>query len=173
MRKTLDWFSTTHTPIFLRESYSSLVRNHCSLFSIPLHYHTLRGDLYPNTIHTFSECSEYFWSCWAALEEAKDGRCNMELVVGSGELDKTRFQEALLEQKLGGLRYREQIRLGGSLAHPCIPTDCLVDRLPLRGRRRGFSPSSSISSSITHWRVIYVCILLPYSFTFHFTAVIT
>ena len=97
VRKTLDWFSTTHTPIFLRESYSSLVRYHCSLFSIPLHYHTLRGDLYPNTIHTFLECSEYFWSCWEALEEAKDGKCNMELVVGSGELDKTRFQEALLE----------------------------------------------------------------------------
>ena len=96
-RKPLDRFSTTHTPIFLRESYSSLVRNHCSLFSIPFHYHTLRGDLYPNTIHTFSECSECFWSCWEALEEAKDGRCNMELIVGSGELDKTRFREVLLE----------------------------------------------------------------------------
>ena len=64
-------FYNTHTHLFERESYSSLVRNHCSLFSIPLHYHTLRGDLYPNTIHTFSECSECFWSCWEALEEAK------------------------------------------------------------------------------------------------------
>ena len=35
-RKTLDRFSTTHTPIFQRESYSSLVRNHCNLFSFPL-----------------------------------------------------------------------------------------------------------------------------------------
>ena len=35
-RKTLDMFSTTHTPIFQRESYSSLVRNHSSLFSFPL-----------------------------------------------------------------------------------------------------------------------------------------
>ena len=35
-RKTLDRFSTTHTPIFQRESYSSLVRNHFSLFSFPL-----------------------------------------------------------------------------------------------------------------------------------------
>ena len=96
-RKTLDWFSTTHTPIFFRESYSSFVRNHCSLFSIHLHYHTLRGDLYPKTIHTFLECSECFWSCWEALEEAKDGRCNMVLVAGFRELDKTRFQEALLE----------------------------------------------------------------------------
>ena len=35
-RKTLDRFSTTHTLIFLRESYSSLVRINCSLFSFPL-----------------------------------------------------------------------------------------------------------------------------------------
>ena len=90
-------FYNTHTHLFERESYSSLVRNHCSLFSIPLHYHTLRGDLYPNTIHTFSKCSECFWSCWEALEEAKDGKYNMELVAGSEELDKTRFREALLE----------------------------------------------------------------------------
>ena len=62
--------------------------------------------------------------------------------------------------------------LGGSLANPCIPTNCLVDRLLLGGRRRGFSPSFSVSSSITHQRVICVCILLPYYFTFHFTAVI-
>ena len=47
-----------------------------------------------------------------------------------------------------------------------------MDQLSLGGRRRGFSPSSSVSSSITHQRVICVCILLPYSFTFHFTTVI-
>ena len=39
------------------------------------------------------------------MKEAKDGKCNMELVVGSGELDKTRFREALLEYELGRLRY--------------------------------------------------------------------
>ena len=96
----------------------------------------------------------------------------MELVVGSGELNKTQFREALLEQEHGGLRYIGQIRLGGSLTNPCIPTDCLVDQFPLEGRRRGFSLSSSISSSITHRRVICVCISLPYSFLFHFTAVL-
>ena len=36
-KKTLDGFSTTHTSIFLRESYSSLERNHSSFFfSFPL-----------------------------------------------------------------------------------------------------------------------------------------
>ena len=43
------------------------------------------------TIHTFSECSKCFWSCWEALEEVKDGRCNMELVARFGKLDKTQF----------------------------------------------------------------------------------
>ena len=35
-RKTLDRFSTTCTPFFKRESYLSLVRIYCSLFSFPL-----------------------------------------------------------------------------------------------------------------------------------------
>ena len=51
----------------------------------------------PNTYHTLSKCQVSFWYYWEALEEAKDGRCNMELVARFGEPDKTRFQEALLE----------------------------------------------------------------------------
>ena len=51
----------------------------------------------PNTYHTVWECPVRFWCCWETLKEAKDGRCNMELIVGSGELDKTWFREALLE----------------------------------------------------------------------------
>ena len=51
----------------------------------------------PNTYHALWECQVKFWCCWEALEEAWNGGCNMELVAGSGELDKTRFREALLE----------------------------------------------------------------------------
>ena len=51
----------------------------------------------PNTYHTFWECQVIFWCCWEALEEAKDGRCNMELVAASRELDKIGFREALLK----------------------------------------------------------------------------
>ena len=50
-----------------------------------------------NTYHTLSECQVIVWCYWKVLEEAKDDRCNMELITGSGELDKTRFREALLE----------------------------------------------------------------------------
>ena len=51
----------------------------------------------PNIYHTRSECQVIVWCCWEVLKEAKDDRCNMELVVRFGELDKTRFREALLE----------------------------------------------------------------------------
>ena len=36
---------------------------------------------------------------WEALEDAKDGKCNMELIAGFGKLEKTRFSVALLEQE--------------------------------------------------------------------------
>ena len=70
----------------------------CGIFSTPTSpfpYHWEVDN--PNTYHTLLECQVRFWCCWEALEEAKDGRCNMELVAGSGKLDKTRFWEALLE----------------------------------------------------------------------------
>ena len=87
-RKTLREVSTTHPSI--RESYPFLERNLCSLFSFPLPLlYLLRGDFYPNTAHTNSKCWECFWCYWEALEDAKDDGCNMELVAGSGELDKT------------------------------------------------------------------------------------
>ena len=60
----------------------------------PFPYHWEFGS--PNTYHTLSECQVIVWCYWEALKEAKDGRCDMELVAGSGELDKTQFWEALL-----------------------------------------------------------------------------
>ena len=50
-----------------------------------------------NICHTFWKCPMRFWCCWETLKKAKDGRCNIELVAGSGELDKKRFPVALLE----------------------------------------------------------------------------
>ena len=60
-RKTLrECLRHTHP---IRESYSCLERNLCSLFSFPLPLlYPLRGDLYPNTTYTHLECCEYFWS---------------------------------------------------------------------------------------------------------------
>ena len=70
----------------------------CGFFSTltsPYPYHWEVDS--PNTYHTLSKCQVRNWCCWEALEEAKDGRCNMELVARSEELDKTWFWEALLE----------------------------------------------------------------------------
>ena len=36
---------------------------------------------------------------WEVLEDAKDGRGNMELIARSGKLEKTRFGITLLEQE--------------------------------------------------------------------------
>ena len=67
-----------------------------SLFSTsPFPYHWEVDS--PNTYHILSKCQVIIWYCWEALEETKDGRCNMELVAGFGDLNKTCFREALLE----------------------------------------------------------------------------
>ena len=71
---------------------------HCGFSSTPTSPFPYRWEVdRPNTYHTLSECQVRIWCCWEALEEAKDDRCNMELVARSGELNKTRFREALLE----------------------------------------------------------------------------
>ena len=70
----------------------------CGFFSTPTSPFTYHWEVdSPNTYHTLSECQVIVWCCWEVLEEAKDGRYNMVLVAGSGELDKTRFREVLLE----------------------------------------------------------------------------
>ena len=87
-RKTLDRFLQHNTPIFQRESYSSLVRNHCNIFSFsPPSCHTLTRYLYPNTTHTFSKYRECF-EAWEALricqkKPVRLGGCN-RVYCGSG-----------------------------------------------------------------------------------------
>ena len=69
-----------------------------TFYSARLYYLIQHGGVdSPNTYHTLLECQVIIWCYLEELEEAKDGRCNMEFVVGSEELDKTRFREALLE----------------------------------------------------------------------------
>ena len=70
----------------------------CGFFSTPTSPFPYHWEVdSPNTYHTLSKCQVIVWCYWEVLEEAKDGRCNMELVTGFGELNKTRFREALLE----------------------------------------------------------------------------
>ena len=68
-RKTLDRFynTTQHTHLLKRKllilNKKIIVASSTSLS----HCHTLRGDLYPNTTHTFSKCRECF-GAWEVLE---------------------------------------------------------------------------------------------------------
>ena len=86
-----------------------------------------------------------FLELWEALENAKDGGSNMELIARSRKLEKTRFDITLLEQEA----WRAYCYL-------CIPTDFLVDHFLLREWQRGFSPSSSVFLFITCLDVIFV-----------------
>ena len=62
-------------------------------------------------------------------------------------------------KKLRGLKYTGWIGLGGSIAVHVSQLHFLVNYLPLGGRRRGFTPRVSVSSSITH-RVLSLCLYL-------------
>ena len=61
-RKTLDRFSTTHKPIFQRESYSSLVRNPCSPFSFPLSLSYLERRFVPKHNPYLFKVQRVFWN---------------------------------------------------------------------------------------------------------------
>ena len=64
---------------------------------LPLNFHTIERLIAQTLTTPFQSVKWSFGAAGEALEEAKDGKYNMELVAGSGELDKTRFREALLE----------------------------------------------------------------------------
>ena len=170
-KKTLDRFSTTYTPIFQREIYSSLVRNHCSLFCFLLVLSYIERRFVPkHNPHIFrvQRVFQSLGSFWELPKEASKA-WQMQSGILQDFKSQTRhdFEKPCWSRSLEGLGIG-QIRLGGSFANPCIPTDYLVDRLPLRRRWRGFSLSFLVSTLITHQRVIlclhslflYSCALL-------------
>ena len=64
-------------------------------------------------------------------------------------------------KKLGGLKYIGLIRLEGSIVVYVSQLHFLMDYLPLGGRRRGFTPRVSVSSSIIH-HVLSLCLHLSF-----------
>ena len=56
--------------------------------------------------------------------------------------------------ELRGFKYIGYIRLGGSFWYLCIPNLFTSGSFRLEGPRKGFSPSTSVSSSITHFDII-------------------
>ena len=94
-RKTLDRFSTTHTPIFQRESYSSSVRNHSNLFSFPLPLPYLGRRFVPKHIPHLFRVQRVFWS-WGSFgdltkEAGEAWWMQSGGIAGFGKLVKTRL----------------------------------------------------------------------------------
>ena len=167
-RKTLNKFSTTqHTHLLERELLILNEKSLQSLLPSLSHCHTLRGDLYPNTIHTFSECRECF-GAWKALgicqkKPMRLGECNQAYCrIWKVSEDKTSRSPLVTEAWRAQVHWIDQI--WRVFCYSCTLTYSLVDRFRLGGSRRGFSLSSSISSSITHLSIL-LCLHL-YSLLF-------
>ena len=84
------WELKTDIPIYL---YTFACR-FSSTPTSPFPYHWEVNS--SNTYHTLSECQVRSWCYWEVLEEVKDGRCNMKLVVGTGKLDKIKVRRNLV-----------------------------------------------------------------------------
>ena len=134
------------------------------LYSLLLHCQILERLVTKTLSHYFHFCERAFW----CLGSSQEGTNSYWLMLWSSSGIREARKEIGLAQphwskKLGGLRYIGQIRLGGCIAVYVSQLHFLVDYLPLGGRRRGFVPRASISSSITHRYVVLVfTFLFPY-----------
>ena len=79
-RKTLRKVSTT-LPLPLRATHSPSL-SHCYT-----HWEEICTQILPTPIQSV----ESVFGAWEALEDATDGECNMELIEGSGKLEKTQL----------------------------------------------------------------------------------
>ena len=101
-----------------------------------------------------------FW--WLVREWKVQSRGVHKDFCGSAR-DSLASRPSSCKKHFGGLRYIGYIRLGGSIAVHVSQLHFLVDYLPLGGRRKGFTPRSSVSSLITHCCVVLVfASLFPY-----------
>ena len=147
----IDFLQHTHTHLLKRELL--ILSDEIILASSPSlsHCHTLRGDLYPNITHTFSECRKCF-RAWKVL-----GICQKKPMRLRGcnqayyGIRRAREDKALLSQLVAGAW---RLGLEGLLLFVYSNFILQWINLPLRGWRRDFLPSSSISSSITRLGVI-------------------
>ena len=122
---------------------------------------SLRGT-FDKSLRQHTHISEEVFRCLGSSSERTNsfGWCN-GLIAGFGKPEKTRFGVTLLEQEAW-------IRLGGSSAFHISQLHFLVDYWPLRRRQRGFLLSTTVSSLITHRRVIFVLAsLFPFSLPFN------
>ena len=102
-------FYNTHTHLLEREllilsekslSHSSLVRNHCSIFSFPLPLSYVERRFVPkhNSPTQSVESILELGKLWEIAKRSRWGLADaIGRIAGSGKLNKTQFREALLE----------------------------------------------------------------------------
>ena len=86
----IGFYNTTHPAFRQRATHP-----HEVLLLSFSNCHTLRGDLYPNTTHTFSECRECFrtWEAYVICQKklVRISGCNRVVLWGSRKLVTTRL----------------------------------------------------------------------------------
>ena len=178
-RKTLDRFFTTHTPIFQRESYSSLVRNHSDLFSFPLPLSYLEMRFVPKYNPHLFKVQRVFWSLGNFEDLPKEAGKAWRMQSGVlRDLESQRrhdSEKSVGSKILEGLSILGRLGLEGLLLFMYSNFILQLIDLPLGGQRRGFSPSSLVSSSITCLGVVLwlhlsslTCVLYFYCLLFMF-----
>ena len=147
-----------HTPIFQRESYSSLVRNNSSLFSFPLPLSYIKRRFVPKHNPHILRVQKVFWSLgsFGDLPKEVDETWRMQSDV-LWDLESQRrhdFEKSIGSRSLEGSSTLVRLSLEGLLLF--VSSNFIIQwiDLPLRGRRRGFLTSSSVSSLITCLGVI-------------------
>ena len=176
-----------HTPIFQRESYSSLVRNNSSLFSFPLPLSYIKRRFVPKHNPHILRVQKVFWSLgsFGDLPKEVDETWWMQSDV-LWDLESQRrhdFEKSFGSRSLEGLSTFGKLGLESILLFVYFNFILQQIDLPIGGRRRGFSPSSSISYLITRLSVIlwlhpssltlvlyFYCLLIMHQSSYQFIA---
>ena len=147
-----------HTPIFQKESYPLLVRNHSSLFSIPLPLSYLERRFVPKHNSHLFRVQRVFWSLGSFGDLPKEASEAWQMQSGVlRDPESQRRHDSMKSvgsRSLKGLSTLGRLGLEGLLFFVYSNFILQWIDLPLRGRWRGFLSSSLVSSSITRLSVI-------------------
>ena len=117
---------------------------------LPLNFHTIKRLIAQTLTTPFQSVKWGFGAAGKHWKKPGFGGCNrVECGIWKAGQD-TVSEKPYWSRSMEGLGTAGRLGLEGLLLTQVFSTDCLVDRLPLGGWWRGFSPSSSVSSSITH-----------------------
>ena len=130
---------------------------------------SLRGTLAKSLSHHTHIYEEVIWCLESSSEETNSFWLKQWATAGSGKLEKTRFDVTLLQQEAQRAQVHWVDQAWRVFCYSCIPILFFSGSFErLEGGGEVFSPSSSVSSSITHADIIFVfASLFSYSLPFN------